>query len=298
MKGGTFSAYSDESGTFTERFQAIAVVTGQDIVLSQLTNHLKRILADKRIPEVKFALIRTHRPIIEAAQEFVQCFVKEFASKAKARVDVLVWDVQDSRHAVQGRDDAANLERMYYKVLTHAARRWNQAEWNFYPDENSQIRWHELAQVLDRTRLSGYQANSLLLLENERVGQLLQIRNTEPRNSVREPLIQLADLFAGMGCFTRREGENCVKWLDSRCNKDQLRFANFFCEEPTDETIKTKQNRFQLVGEFKVLCDQYGMGVSLREKRYLCTFNPTYPINFWNYEPQHELDQAPKRTYR
>lgn len=208
MRGKDFAAYSDESGTFTRRFQSIALITSQESKLSELRNHLKNILSSKGVTEVKFELIRTHLPIIEAAHEFLYCIVSEFANRKKIRVDILTWDTQDSRHAIQGRNDIANLEHMYYKIFVHAARQWkNQGEWNFHPDENSQISWGELARILSTTPLAKHQNNMQLLFENEKIDQPIKVKCPEPLKSVQEPLIQLADLLAGMARFTKEEGE-------------------------------------------------------------------------------------------
>jgi len=294
MKSESFVAYSDESGTFHRRYQAIAVVTGRKNLLLQLEDGLRGILNKHGVDEVKFNEIGTHSPKVEAAREFFQCVVKKFASSAKLRIDILSWDIQDSRHAIQGRDDIANLERMYYKALIHAARQWNQTEWNFYPDKNSQVHWNEIAEFLNRTRLGHPKPNFLTLFEAEAVNYLLQFRSVKPTDSQQEPLIQLADLFAGMARFTREEGEQCIQWLDSWGNKDQLSLPDFLCGEgEVDETTRTKQNRFQLIGELNALCKRHKLGVSLRDRKCLWTPNPTNPINFWNYEPQHEYDKAP-----
>ena len=299
MKSEGFAAYSDESGTFTRRFQSIALVTGQINTLSEMRERLQDILTEKQVTEVKFELIRTHLPILEAAQEFLCCIVTEFANRNKTRVDILTWDMQDSRHAIPGRDDIANLERMYYKVFVHAARQWkNQEEWNFYPDESSQINWSELTRILNKTPLSKHQNNTQLLFENEEIDQPLKVKRTEPLKSVQEPLIQLADLLAGMARFTQEERGYCVSWLDTWGNKNQQQLPNFLCEEDLSEPIKTKQNRFWLVGEFNTLCKKYRMGVSLRTRKCLWTPDNTNPINFWNYETQHDYDQAPRRVNR
>lgn len=297
MEGKTFAVYSDESGIFDHRFQTIAVVTGPEIVLTQLKSSLKDILDKYQINEVKFVEIRRSQSRkAKAARKFLQCAVKEFASQAKARIDVLIWDTQDSRHAIQGRDDIANLERMYYKVLIHTARQWNQTEWNFHPDENSQIHWNEIIEFLNRTRIGYSKPNLLTLFESDDAKQLFQFGGIKQLNSLQEPLIQLADLFAGMARFTREEGEQCIQWIDSWGNKAQLQFLHLLDRE--DETTRTKISRFQIVRGFNNLCKRHRMGVSLREKRCLWTPNPTNPINFWNYEPQHEYDKAPKRIGR
>jgi hypothetical protein len=293
-----FVVYSDESGIFNCRYQTIALVSGQEIILSQLRGNLKDILDKHKIDEVKFTEIGNYSPKVEAPREFIQCVVKGFASQAQAkvRIDVLTWDTQDSRHAIQGRNDIANLERMYYKVLIYAARQWNQTDWNFYPDENSQVHWNEIAEFLNSTRLSHSKPSLLTLFESEGANQLFQFRSVKPMDSLQEPLIQLADLFAGMARFTREEGEQCVRWLDFQENKNHLQLSFLpHAEDELDEPTKAKQNRFQLTEKFDGFCKQYTLGVSLREKKYLWTPDPTRPINFWNYEPQHERDKAPTR---
>ncbi len=296
MKSEVFSVYSDESGTFHCRYQTIALVSGQEAMLSQLRKLLKSALNRYGVDEVKFNEIGSHSPKVKAAREFLHHAVRKFARQVKMRIDVLVWDTQDSRHAIQGRNDLANLEHMYYKVLTYTARRWNQTEWNFYPDKNSQIHWGEIANFLNRTRLEHPKSNLLTLFKSEEENQLFQFRSVEPSDSLQEPLIQLADLFAGMARFTREEGEQCIQWLESWGNKNQPLLPNLLCgKDELDETSKAKQNRFQLVGEFHDLCKQHKLGVSLRDKKYLWTPNPTNPINFWNYEPQNKYDKAPIR---
>jgi hypothetical protein len=296
MKGEAFAAYSDESGIFSHRYQTIAVVSGPETRLAQLRSNLQGILSQNQINEVKFALIRTHRALIEAARAFSRCMVEISASMTAVRADIVTWDMQDSRHAIQGRNSLANLERMYYKVLTHAARQWNQVEWGFHPDTNSQVHWYEIAEVLNRTRLAKPVANAPLLFDSEHPDQFIEFTSVEPLDSLGEPLIQLADLLAGMARFMREEGHQCIQWLDSWGNRDQLALPHFLHAKcALDETIRTKQNRFLLIREFSAHCKRYRLGVSLRDRRCLWTPNPANAINFWNYEPQHDYDKAPKR---
>ena len=44
-------------------------------------------------------------------------FVIEQALQGALGEDVLTWDTEDSRHKIKGRDDIANLQRMYYRPL-------------------------------------------------------------------------------------------------------------------------------------------------------------------------------------
>jgi hypothetical protein len=53
--------------------------------------------------------------------------------------------------------------------------------------------------------------------------------------------------------------------------------------------------RFQVLYEFDGGCKNRKMGVSLKTFGGLKTLDPRRPINFWWYEPQHEMDKAPTR---
>lgn len=83
MKSKAFSAYSDESGTFHRRYQTIALVSGQEAMLSQLRKVLKRILDRHGVDEVKSNEIGSHSRKVKAAREFLQRAVSEFVSQAK-----------------------------------------------------------------------------------------------------------------------------------------------------------------------------------------------------------------------
>lgn len=292
----TFSVYSDETGLFDKRFQAIALVSGPSVVLLDLRQRLRAILEQNGVDEIKFSEIRTHRPKLLTAQGFIECSVREYANQEKCRIDVLIWDTQDLRHTIRGRDDVANVRIMYYRLLTHAARQWKQAEWYFYPDMNPEIDWNEIADFLSRTSLSPSATNLPPLFDLDIRGQLIKFSEIRPTDSLFEPLIQLADLFAGMARFSREEGDACVQWLDSWGNKEQLELPDFIhAMDAIDETIETKQNRYRLTGEFYQVCRRNRMGISLRGRRCLRTLDPRNPINFWNYEPQHTHDHAPIR---
>jgi hypothetical protein len=259
-----------------------------------LRSALNGIIGKREIDEVKFVEIKSHSSKVEAAREFTYCAVEDYASKAKIRIDVLTWDMQDSRHAVQGRDNVANLEYMYHKVLTHVGRQWMQAEWGFYPDTNSQIGWNKIANALSKTRLIRSKLSMLRLFDDEETSQVFQFKDIVPKESCKEPLIQLADLFAGMARFTREEGKQCIHWLDKCKNKNQIPLASILSEKDVSEdTTITRQNRFQLIDAFDKLCKRHKMRVSLRTKNCLWTPDPKYPINFWHYESQHQDDKAP-----
>lgn len=285
-----FSAYSDESGCFSEHYQSVGVISGEKGHLSRLRNDLGDVIQEKEINEVKFSEVRTHRPKLEAAQLFIEKGI-DFAKQRHIRIDVLLWDTHDRRHSIPGRDDVANLERMYYKVLRHISEQWNHHYWELYPDEGSEVNWHEIKSYLRKTRIPRYKPHFLCLFDEE--AYTINFYDIEPKRSHDEPLIQISDLFAGIACFCRENGDECVKWLQSQKEKNQQLLFDYEEPKTTEDPNKIKRNRFVLVGKLNERCKQYRLGVSLKTRKHLWTPEPSNPINFWNYEPQHEEDKAP-----
>jgi len=288
-----FEAYSDESGFPAKRYHVISVVSGRREDMEILRCYLESVL-QKGVSELKFEDVRGHRPKVKAAREFLRYTVK-LAAKGKVRVDVLIWDTQDTRHSVVGRDDIANLHRMYYKVLVHVGRIWNQRDWHFYPDEGSNVDWAEIQKFLNKTRMVKRKPRLIALLETET--QYFQLRHVNPRKSHDEPLIQLCDLFAGFAAFSREKGEEYHKWVSA--GKRRAQPGLFEADDDLPESSsKADIVRFALLQEFDTLCKKHKLGVSVKTKGYLWTPDPKDPINFWNYEPQHEADKAPARPSR
>ena len=186
MEENIFAAYSDESGCFNKRYQAIGVVSGNKNILSALSSKLRDVLIVKKVKEVKFSKIKTNRRMIEAAQAFIEECIK-FAKQNNIRIDVLVWDMQDYRHSVQRRDNVANLEFMYYKVLRHISEKWRQIDWEFYPDEKSEINWQIIINFLNITKMPRLRPNILTLFEQERYqinfAKVMQIQSHRAGNS-------------------------------------------------------------------------------------------------------------------
>ena len=126
----TFHAYSDDSGSSDKRFQCLGVISLSEETAVLLRKELRQILEEKHLEELKFEELRGHSTKMRAAS----CFIKQsinYCVKGLMRIDVLLWDHQDERHSVRGRDDTENLERMYYKILVYVARRWNKIGWWF-----------------------------------------------------------------------------------------------------------------------------------------------------------------------
>ena len=297
----SFLAYSDESGTFDHQYQSIAVVSGSNSPLNQLRSTLRDIVQDHGISEFKFYEIQGYQSVqAKVARQFIQHTVKDFIVNRNIRIDVLTWDLTDSRHDIPNRDDVSNLRYMYYKVLLHVARQWNQAKWSFYPDNNSKIPWGEIRSYLSISSLVPSGSMQNLLIDFSADNNLFEFVSIDPLDSIQEPLIQLGDLFAGLSRFTAEERERCTNWLAAYGCRQQLRFKSLCSLDGTirrrSKSTRTKECLYQLVGSLDNLCKKHKLRVSLRKNNRLWTPNRSYPINFWNYEPQGMYDKAPTKS--
>jgi hypothetical protein len=109
----THVAYSDETHHNVGRFKGIGVVTATIDHAAQASEEVKVILATANVRELKWEKLRTARDRLAA----IRVTDWLFSRINVLRVDVLTWDIEDPRHKLRGRDDVANLHRMYYHLM-------------------------------------------------------------------------------------------------------------------------------------------------------------------------------------
>jgi hypothetical protein len=282
-------AYSDDSGSDNKRYQALSVVSGKVSVLVRMKDELKGILSSNGVKEIKFEHVSGHGPNMGCANKFIELAVS-MARAGSIRIDTITWDLWDSRHHVQRRDDSANMERMYYRVLRHMGECWKQVNWDFFPDEQSGVNWESVRSYLNSTRMNRVEPGILRLFKEKPIN--FAFASVSPSKSGQEALIQLADVFAGVARFSREKGTAYLLWV---CSEEAKKYPGLF-EIPQNE-IPTGSNRdvarFTLLRRLDQLCKGAKLCVSIKTRGYLCTHKPSKPINFWNYEPQTDLDRAP-----
>lgn len=277
-----FKAYSDESGiNVGDRYTSVSVVSGEARVLNCLRDKLNEKLREKEVKEVKFFKIKGYRsPVTQAAINFIKCTVDDFAVYNKVRVDTITMD---NEYSEGDDDDCGNkpeLERMYYCVLAHIVRMWRYTKWGFYADRNSKVNWSKIVSYLNMTRMQKRVEKPLLielmLGENSR----FQFSEVEQLDSVEEPLVQLADLFAGMAHFSHEDNVNCAEWVKRWKNEKQGELI----PSKVGSSSNITECRCRVIAELYFLCRRHGLHVSMRRKNHLNTRSPVSPINFWDYE--------------
>jgi len=288
----THVGFSDESHWNIGRFRSLGLVTTPSEHLDSLETRLRQLLDESHVSEFKWQRLRGAKERF-AAEKMVK-FAVENACAKQLRIDVLIWDIQDSRHAIVGRDDVANLQRMYYHLFRNVLRlRWpDGAVWRLYPDEHTAMDWESMEDYLSAVSVRIETERSLLTKGRFRfrIRQEFGIDDIVPSKSRERPLLQLADLFAGLAVFSREKFDAYQVWLSSSQN------SLFENEISNSDPSHGDRERFQVLRMLDRECKQRRIGVSLKTKCGLWTPNPEYPINFWIYEPQHEEDKAPTRN--
>jgi hypothetical protein len=286
-----FAAYTDESGCFNRNHQSIGVVSGRAANVKRLREDLVGVLAKAKIKEIKFELVRTHSPILQAAHGFIDKAL-EYVSDNIINIDVLCWWTKDTRHDIHGRDDFGNLARMYYKILRNVSEKWHVHNWAIFPDKGSKLNWGEVVGYLNKTRLVRKPYIMTLFLQDNFT---LNFRGVISQDSIDEPLVQLADLFAGMACFSVGQRDLCKVWM----RKKHLNSNPTLFSENADEKIAlASSNRFDLLYSTYKHAKKSKLGVSFEREGYIRSYSKTMPLNFWYYRPMNSKDKAPTRNLR
>ena len=220
-----------------------------------------------------------------------------FDNYSKMRVDVLVWDIKDSRHKNRiGLDDRADFSRMYYHLVNCVfAFRWPQgAQWAVYPDEHKEVDWLGLCNCLDAKARRTIATPYLDKKWHNTLQQKYSIALFRPGKSHEHPLIQIADIFAGLACYSYINFDKYREWI--RMNGNNMMLSMDCDWHSANRAISnTDEGRIQILEYLNQNLKSYKCQTSLRSTHGLKTNNPKQNVNIWLYEPQHIRDRAPKK---
>lgn len=215
----------------------------------------------------------------------------EYADIDRMRIDVLVWDSEDSRHKVIGRDENKNLMNMYIQLLKNVIiKRWKgNGVWQIFPDKNTVIDWHHVHNILKK--IDAYNDDSEALLDKKwhQFKSLHSITNIEQTDSKLTGLCQAIDIFTGMGVFSFEKRLIYLDWCNKTSNQlhlfsmENIKLSNKNCEQSSMLSHLIKQ------AATKNIRIQFEKNLGLVNK------DPNQVINFWLYSPQASYDKAPIR---
>lgn len=279
-----YVVFTDESQITASRFQSLSAFSIHKSVWQKAQEEISGILESSNVSEFKWQKLKDAKYYF-CAEKIVN-FVFTNINNHKIRIDTLVWDTHDSRHKLQGRDDIANYERMFFHLLSGSMkRRPKSAKWDIRPDQRNGIDWNTIHDCLSaKGRQQGFHHNLFGFFFSE---PHYSIESFMEQCSKAEPLIQVADLFSGLAVFSKDSYSGYSQWKQQK--------APSLFEEENILFTNRESYRFKLLDLFNNRCKAGKYGVGLDSKQCLFTYDPNNPINFWHYEPQHDNDKAPIR---
>ena len=283
-----YIAFCDESYTSAERYRSIAVFSFKEDSLEIIDKSLISLLKKSNVKEFKWQKLRTAKYFF-CAKHLTE-YLLDSLEENKIRMDILTWDTTDSRHQIQSRDDSANFARMFFHLLKNVlSKREATCNWKIFPDEKVDMDWDTLNDCL---RAVGKWER---VFENPLFGFLsietnYSISQFEQKSSKDCPCIHISDLFAGLSVLTVKLYETYCRWL--KIKEGQL---DLFNSEIIEKFSNSEEWRFNFLQYFLKVTERKRLGISFESNKRLQTYNPSNPINFWFYIPQHENDKAPIR---
>lgn len=277
-------AYSDESNYNSGPFRGVAMLSIPDKDRAQVEQTIKEIVHASNVKELKWKGLRSARDRHAALR--VARFVLALARDGVLRVDAMSWagavpsDLKTQRPAVE------SLEVMYYHLFrTVMGRRWSpDARWSVIADEHTGINWRQLREL---TNLNGW--GPVLSEDDDGITITTQVKwqiaSLHTGRSDREPLIQVADLFAGLSCFSRENSRRYWRWEKS------LGQASLSGESGISNSDR---ERFTFMAELNEMLKGMGLDVALGYQGFI-TLNPSVPINFWHWRPKAAIEAKQAR---
>lgn len=283
-----YVAFVDESYTNASRFRSIACCSLAHKHAERLSADISEIVANHGLREFKWSKLRNNQS--QGCAEALLALIIDKLASCAMRIDVLTWDVEDRRHKVVGRDDNANFERMFFHLLSASMqRRGAESTWRISADQRDGVDWATIHDCLAAVGLRPPADRSIFDTDRD-VLHTLDIQTFETVESDKCPLVQLADLFAGIAVFSGASYDDYKYWL-----RNTARQTDMSSDAPSSELSNGQRARFEVLKRLDERCKARKLGVSLATHRRLRAFDGSNSLNFWLYEPQHEADRAPVR---
>jgi len=281
-----YSFFTDESYITDSRFRCLSCFSIPSKHILTVHKELELLLKESNVSEFKWTKLSNAKYRL-CSLKLID-YVIENIVRLDIRIDVLTWDTQDDRHDIKGRDDNANFERMYFKILKSCIeRRKTSSGVKVFYDQKQGVSWNNLEEILKQVgkRIS---EKSYPLFDEQDFFKNYTINEFREVDSEKCNATQIADLFGGLSVFSKDKFLEYSHW-----HKMQTMQTEIFSVEKTRKLTNREAARFPVLESLNRQAKEKKLGVSLNSKKRLHTFKGSNPINFWLYEPQSEYDKAP-----
>jgi hypothetical protein len=246
--------YSDESSYNYGAVRGVGAVSLRVDDSARLGAELASLLRASSVRELKWEKVRTARAAFAAQKALT--WALDHALDGELWIETLTWEVTSAAASRVRRPTLTQLRNAYTtllsSVMARQAQRGEQSQrWRIVPDEQSAIPWTRIQEALP------------------------QIATIMPARSDPQPLIQLADVFAGLAVFSRAAYGAYERWLCVR-GRDQDAHAT----TSSEGVYGSQAYRFVLLDEFYTACVRRLPGISLQTRRGLYTWRADAPIQF------------------
>lgn len=279
-----YYAYSDESHHSQGHYRSIALVQIDKDKINNIENKLNRILIKYgiKIESFKWTNIKTKNEY-HALRDLLN-YLLPLLEKRLIKIEVIIWHIQDSRHSVLKRDDTTNLSMMYDKLIKDFVERHlkKRDKLYLYADQTDSMNWEELQQILFNQKLSiTYHIEEFDIIAE---GFKVIIKESSTQS---EPLIQIADIFAGMACTSYKDFETYKHWA----------YPEQYGKKSDKHHSNRDKYRFKIYKIVSSWNNRRGININLRLTKGFCTdrIHSSSAVNFWFYRPQHSKDKAPTK---
>ncbi|OPX21600.1 MAG: hypothetical protein B1H03_06335 [Planctomycetales bacterium 4484_113] len=283
-------AYGDRSGSARDRFWSFALVTLEEESARRLADVLIEKVSHHGVAKVEWKLITGNQEgeaYMHAAIALIDYLLSD-DNEVPMRIDVISWDRHDSRHAFRGRDDNANTGYMVYKLFMHVGKQWRHWAWDMILDRGEVFDRNRLVEVINNTYAEKRDRTQRVLLPTAE--QQYLINHHEEKDCDAEPLLWIADLFAGMYRWNRARPHIAMHLSELIHNQ-----LNVFEDDRVDLS-RSDEQRTKVLDCLLSCCKKRAISIDCTKKNCLWTKNNSHRINFWPYEPQGDYDRAPEKS--
>lgn len=142
-----YIVFTDESYISKSRFQSLSAFSFHKSFYNEINDKIQSILIESAVTEFKWAKLKDAKYYF-CAEKLIKLILSNIF-KCKIRIDTIVWDTHDSRHAIIGRNDLANYERMFFHLLNNTMKKRNRnCSWDIHPDVRGGINWTTIKDCL------------------------------------------------------------------------------------------------------------------------------------------------------
>ena len=277
-----YFAFTDESNHSDGDYRSIALVEVHEDIIWSLQSKFTSILKEhnvKKIKSFKWMKIQ-NKDKFNALKDILEC-IFPLLEDGQMNIEVIIWNIYDSKHNIPGRDDTKNLSYMYDKLIKDFAERNldDNDQLYIFSDQIDSINWEELEEIIfnQNIQIETYIESFDIIIGSKKV-------HIQESSTNDDPLIQIADIFAGLAKSSFLDYDKYELWLTPG---QQTLFGS------PEKLSNREKYRFPI---YKLIYDwgkSNGYGISLNSTRGFVTHNFKSPLNFWFYRPQHKNDKAP-----